>query len=349
MWQCTCDSPPVIDLTDSFGGESRIETPDLLRSTLSKWGWCHVSIDTSKLGKHDKQPFRGFVKMNLIGFFDEDELGALQGQDVVYRGRTAESGSSSAADAEPKQSLEVRRCSRANTPLHENMNTLHSIAEAVTRSLSIPKSTLLQEGPCRCSADGNSCSPGSSCNVDLLRMFLYDQADASTLGSSAHTDWGSWTVVWQDSVGGLQTYCPVHETYVDVEAMNESEVVYFVVHVGDVTSLALGHASREEGTRVSFPSPKHRVVSPNDENRISLVYFAYPPPSISLAQIETRLAGHPILNGEVSKTDYDSYYLLQNQTPGGQAEDPKNVYKRIRGMQLSECFEEKWEQVQRGD
>mmetsp|Transcript_20985 Transcript_20985/g.31824 ORF Transcript_20985/g.31824 Transcript_20985/m.31824 type:complete len:114 (+) Transcript_20985:931-1272(+) len=68
--------------------------------------------------------------------------------------------------------------------------------------------------------------------------------------------------------------------------------------MSNVTSLTLGHAaslscSKNErdgliGSHCArWPSPKDRVVSPTGLlPRASLVYFAYPPPGISLADIE---------------------------------------------------------------
>jgi hypothetical protein len=262
------------------------------------------------------------------------------------------------------------------------MNALHSIAVQVTKMLGLPKDTFLREAPCCCQEhqDADCCSSSDKCNGDLLRIFLYDPIAAkTTMGSSPHTDWGSWTVVWQDDVGGLQTYCPLHETYVDVKPPHtetDAELIHFVVHVGDVTSLALGHAAAaaemqqaknnddgsSTGKAVLFPSPRHRVICPQEDPRVSLVYFAYPPPYISLAEMEARLIveddntqnsilHNPADDGscqEAVVVMYDSYYLLQNQNPdGGEAEDPEQVYQRIRTKPLGECFQAKWEQVQR--
>jgi len=181
------------------------------------------------------------------------------------------------------------------------------------------------------------------CNVDLLRVFYYDvvpqqQGHDPILGSSPHTDWGSWTVVWQDHVGGLQTWCSDCQNWQTVEAQltnndnnddddDNNNLVRFVIHVGDTTSLALAHAatavatkpitsstsnttSTNTTTRTTttvktkattirnqpdiqsnhfFPSPKHRVLSPISEPRVSLVYFAYPPPGESLESLSRGL------------------------------------------------------------
>jgi hypothetical protein len=344
--QCLCSNPPVIDLTHALHSEadfSLSSTSSLLASALARWGWCHISVDAARQNR-----FPSFDRSNFIHLFD-DVNQLTQDKIMVYRGRSAESGSSVSVQAEPKQSLEVQRCCgqhQERTVLHDHVEAMHQIAVTVTKLLGMPNDTLLQEQPCHCDST-------SRCNVDLLRVFLYDPVGRTQLGSSPHTDWGSWTVVWQDDTGGLQAYCPHCKTYVNVEAPPvDSKLTRFVVHVGDVTSLALGHAaSSEESTAkhafesVSFPSPLHRVLCPEQEPRVSLVYFCYPPPSLSLREMEDRLA--QLARVTKATIDYGSYYLLRNQTPGGGVEDPKAVYQRIRAMPLSQVFEAKWAQVQR--
>lgn len=333
--RCTCQSPPVIDLTDVLDGAEDRTNQKFMRSTLAHWGWCHVSVKTSSLPC-------SFAKLNFVKNFEDDKIKLLLRQrGAIYRGRSAESGSSSSEQPEPKQSWEVQRCSNGlSTPLHKYMNVLHSIASAVTKVLLLPENTLLQERPCTC----NSQVDCAKCNIDLMRVFLYDPVHP-TLGSSPHTDWGSWTVVWQDTSGGLQTYCSEHDRYVDVIPPQGDAKVYFIVHVGDVTSLALAHASKE-GPLVAYPSPMHRVICPSSTTpRVSLVYFAYPPPTISLVEIENALENHSMVMD--SKICYDSYFLLQNQTTGSSLEDSEAVYRRIRTQGLCDVIRAKWDQVQR--
>jgi hypothetical protein len=383
---------------------------------------------------------------------------------VVYR--VAESGSPDAAMVEPKQSLEVQRCSCGrrrhhhcpnepsssfsflNDPPASNqeeekfvepavMATLHmmqawtdlfhQVACTVRQVLNFPKNVLLQEEPCR----GYSFSNPTNavvldnddvdrkanylpCSVDLLRAFYYETAAAATstnvtatgslspscsssssnnsrrnvsLGSNEHTDWGSFTIVWQDDVEGcLQTYCHACDSWNNVQVAqslrkklqhvtksnvnsddnddegmvknNSNNMLYLVVHVGDVTSLAIGqqgqqhhqqqpteiastnntdtfdekialsnaglaqrqenhgfvrcsnntiinsnnneayddykavHDTRTTTTKtVIWPSPRHRVCLPTEkqQRRASLVYFAYPPPDLSIETISQRL------------------------------------------------------------
>lgn len=202
------------------------------------------------------------------------------------------------------------------------------------------------------------------CNIDLLRVFRYDAVahDSKLTGSSPHSDWGTLTVVWQDEKGGLQTYCRACDTWSDVNASSllsvkststklmvdkdgRSSIASFFVHVGDFLSLATIMEDGEEGgenesSMPIWPSPRHRVlcrsvrldhtgeIEGGEDCRRSLVYFAYPPPGISLE--DARRVIMPIVKscssshegGEMTKDDtittpdrmYNWYSLLQDQS-----------------------------------
>jgi hypothetical protein len=67
-------------------------------------------------------------------------------------------------------------------------------------------------------------------------VFRYDAVDSSAqmMGSSPHSDWGTLTVVWQYTKGGLQTYCHSCASWSDVDASSSSSsMAYYFVHVGD--------------------------------------------------------------------------------------------------------------------
>ena len=174
--------------------------------------------------------------------------------------------------------------------------------------------------------------------LDLLRAFRYDPVSTvvdavngtaidnnnnnnptQSLGSSPHTDWGSWTVVWQDDDTDppcLQTYCYHCQKWNSVRSPpvlklksddhTTDTVANFIVHVGDMTSLCIRHAiQRVEVSRKSsssqlspahdvipdisniWPSPRHRVISPLHQYRHSLVYFVYPPPDTTTPALIT--------------------------------------------------------------
>lgn len=101
--------------------------------------------------------------------------------------------------------------------------TLSWIAQRVCHAMLVPEGALISKDPEE--------------SLDLLRVFRYYPTATTTtkseareviqvaspertqlLGSSEHTDWGSLTIVWQDDVGGLQTYCQVCNKWIDVDA-----------------------------------------------------------------------------------------------------------------------------------
>ena len=344
MHSCTCSSPPVVDLSHSSSAKQ-------LKEHLQTWGWAHV-VWTD----HEEKSLLNTLKnvKNEARKLFENPLRLPS--NIAYRGRAAESGSSTLQHVEPKQSLEVKRCcaSTEQTILHQWCRALHSVAVRVNQLLEIPENVLLQEKNCTCS------NLQSHCNIDLMRVFCYDTVTDRQLGSSPHTDWGSWTVVWQDNIGGLQAYCQTCKKYNDVKVPNKNynnNPVRFVVHVGDVISLSIGNATIRNSTvslttdaRVIFPSPQHRVVSPTDQERISLVYFSYPPPGMTLETIENSLAENAILPEDINSIDIDfsSYYILKNQTSGqGEGMTEVETYHSIRSTPLDKVFDTKWGQVQR--
>lgn len=190
------------------------------------------------------------------------------------------------------------------------------------------------------------CGDGKEEPLDLLRAFRYEPTGESatsstTLGSNPHTDWGSWTVVWQDTVGGLQTFQDGawYDVPADVSVTSSKEPeLQFVVHVGDVTSLVAG-----------YPSPLHRVTSPRFQHRHSLVYFMYPAPDMTLRGLmccEGSQKKEVLVDND--NAYYQHYSLLQDQSH--EVEERKaarEVLTEILDTQLGEVFRRKWAQVQR--
>jgi len=372
----------------------------LLLQNLRSYGWSHLSIDCSKIPATSPLCFYSECSNNL---WQHPKRGICKLFDPEFRAsnpfpqatfRTAESGSAGNASVEPKQSWESRRCffyngqkeDEGNPLLYQISHGLHSIISTVNYMLKLPPNLLIQETQeklmnesygCSCvGREQNATNKTGPCNVDLLRVFLYDKVeppncnknskneeknDNRILGSSPHTDWGSFTIVWQDTVGGLQTFCQTCQAWNNVQAFGlddeTSDILHFVVHVGDATSLAMAHScnaknafsisnddcNNSTGTqqqsssaspsqspkRVIFPSPKHRVLSPSTEPRASLVYFVYPPPGQSLSSLQKGLAEwwQSPSNGEstISSDDgsqkcaipYDEYFLLHDQSLDG--------------------------------
>ena len=324
--------------------------------------------------------------------------------EATYRGRCAESGSVAKVDdvgslasnrlGEPKQSWEMFRCQhkkqtpnpvefQASNPqrlkvMQDYMHALHYIA-------------LLLFSPCILNVPDNTfaCQRNQEAvsSMDLLRVFRYDALTSSieqrdNLGSSPHTDWGSLTVVWQDSKGGLQMYDYEQECWNDVEIapLKEGErVARFFIHVGDFTSLAMNAdtiADKENnaGRTKCWPSPLHRVLCPLEENennkeqqdrlansRCSLVYFVYPPSGKSIENAEFSLFGHgpPHLSTDAevnSNFPFSHYMLLEDQSvkvpscgldASSKEERARKVYCSIRRQAFDQVIREKWKQVQR--
>jgi hypothetical protein len=286
---------------------------------------------------------------------------------AIYR--QAESGA--VGTVEPKESLEV---SVNKLGLEDDESdtsrisgwcrALQQVAFQVTNALDLPPNLLL---------DANATT-----SLDLMRVFYYHAVDnhdddpkTPLLGSSPHTDWGSLTVVWQDDVGGLQTYCHACQTYRNVDPSESTttdeedettkhNVWNCIVHVGDVTSLALAATTTSESDDPSshqmmqWPSPKHRVVS-QDRLRTSLVYFGYPPPHLSLEDLRCGLAKWaPKIShcGSNSRSPpmpiaLDDYYLLKNQKSTESIVTAATVLQSIQNQPLGKFFADKWNQVQR--
>lgn len=108
------------------------------------------------------------------------------------------------------------------------------------------------------------CDGGDS--ISLVRLFHYLPADPAraSMGSSPHTDWGFLTLIAQDDVGGLEYQ---HEgRWVDVAPTSRSDQ-HFVVNGGDALRLM---------SRGRYISPVHRVLCPQQRDRLSFVFFYYP-------------------------------------------------------------------------
>jgi len=321
-------------------------------------------------------------------------------EEATFRGRTAESGDEQQSKPEPKLSWEFRRCLSARTAESKGNNdshnvptqdikwnylsnwteALHSVASVVIHSMDITQQVVLNEKSCNClrkimSNQNDETSSLGKCNVDLLRCFRYDavpdeEKDDQLLGSSSHTDWGSLTLVWQDDVGGLQTYCHACEKWTDVatpERQNNNtttssnnNTINLFVHVGDFLSLAT-HGQGMTHLPI-WPSPRHRVICPTKKRpdqsessqcRRSLVYFAYPPPNISLA------AAQKVVEPLICDDRYESFVMFQDYSllhdQSQQADQLLNgvnstnfeTYQNMRLRPFGEVISEKWDQVQR--
>jgi hypothetical protein len=214
--------------------------------------------------------------------------------------------------------------SGSSPPHHHRLDLPRAFLYEITppKQLS-PSGNIPQQNANHQSSSLSSSSPSS--NLEQLPIHP-DQADQDGVdefvwGSSPHSDWGAFTVIWQDEVGGLCLQCPRCGTWRPVppsatglisELKDNNEVVHLIILVGDLTSLAmnlqaqqasaeLGLAAARSAPQDSFPSlsrrrttttarespfwpsPRHGVLCPQQgPPRASLVYFCYPPPHQTL-------------------------------------------------------------------
>lgn len=357
------------------------EVEDEIESLFS-----HTLLDTADLNG-------GLVKVPIKNPSSPNIKSQYMGEVATFRGRTAESGDEQ-SNPEPKLSWEFCRCHSARTEEWKNddvdrshdvendmswnhlsnwTNALHSVAAVVIKSIGISQQVVLNEKDCDCLSKSISRQNDSNllqekCNVDLLRCFRYDAISADDigdqLGSSSHTDWGSLTLVWQDDKGGLQTYCQTCEKWSDVAAPERrnstSKTIHLFVHVGDFLSLAT-HGEGMAHLPI-WPSPRHRVICPTKQPdqseesqcRRSLVYFAYPPPNISLAAAQKVVEPLIFDDSCESTAVFQDYSLLHNQSQQQQADQLNGgsstnfeTYEKMRKRPFGEVIQEKWDQVQR--
>jgi isopenicillin N synthase-like dioxygenase len=102
--------------------------------------------------------------------------------------------------------------------------------------------------------------------VSVFRMIHYPpqaaRSSEAQQGAGAHTDYGCITLLYQDSVGGLQVQSRQGD-WIDAPPIPET----FVVNIGDMMA-------RWSNDR--YRSTPHRVVSPKDADRYSMPFFAEP-------------------------------------------------------------------------
>jgi hypothetical protein len=218
---------------------------------------------------------------------------------------------------------------------------LHTVIRHIMVQLQLPTTHLIVQNSSTNDESKGAKSTPTSQPLDILRAFRYEPIHVDTsgthhtklplngsqLGSSPHTDWGSWTGVWQDDTNPpcLQTYChhcqkwnsiPSPPTPLSPTSMYDDEIddntqtnrcsnlsneAYFIVHVGDLTSLSIRQAihqlslSRKSSNTIPIadiwpsPLPRHRVLLPINQYRHSLVYFVYPPNTTTPALITDSL------------------------------------------------------------
>lgn len=374
-FDCTCREPREVVLSDDDDESTHQTNKSIFIENLQTLGWSPLVIANT--------PFPSPSQEEILSIFrrrrdrQQSNSGTQIESDVTFI--ASESGSSEGT-IEPKESLEVQlsKCSETNNNAKENNGgeTENNIDDDIVKNWCRALSWIAHK-VCWELLDfpGNAVLPSDpKDSLDLLRVFHYyavGESSTPTLGSSEHTDWGSLTVVWQDCVGGLQTYCRKRQKWINVKASKEeatktqSNRWECIVHVGDMSSLVLNQSSSLLNGKDSansttkslvshpWPSPRHRVQSHPLKERVSLVYFGYPPRDLSLGAIQKRLEeGWPHSSTRGKRLPLSEYFLLRNQSSGAAQSDKESeanrLFETMWKLPVQEIVRLKWEQVSRG-
>jgi isopenicillin N synthase-like dioxygenase len=117
------------------------------------------------------------------------------------------------------------------------------------------------------------------------------QADEAQFGVAPHTDYGCITLLWQDSIGGLQVREIANGTWIDAPPMPGT----FVVNVGDL----LARWSNDR-----FRSTLHRVINRSGRERYSIATFYDPTYGADVDPRELGAAGDTPRYAPVAAGDY---------------------------------------------
>lgn len=353
----------------------------LLLHNLQHCGWSPISILVKAKNNANEKWIQAPTK--------EAVLESMMNQHLPrFIHRTAESGAKGGTFVEPKESLELKRSDvvlgtkQESSLVDEWCWAMSEIAHSVSQLLELPTNTLLvqededDEGTKKDEKKDDAVSGDTHDNcLDLMRVFSYHQTpDGPQLGSSPHTDWGSWTIVWQDNVGGLETYSRENQQWEPVptvssnttyDSVDSAAIWHCIVHVGDMASLALQKSPSDKevspdnqaSTCYYWPSPEHRVQTSITQKRASLVYFGYPPANTSILEIRQRLKDwKPSCRG--SPLPLTEYYLLQNQSSStnetmedsnAKERQLQEYYEKLEKLSIQEVIQAKWNQVQRSN
>ncbi|HEY9852311.1 MAG TPA: 2OG-Fe(II) oxygenase family protein [Leptolyngbyaceae cyanobacterium] len=132
-----------------------------------------------------------------------------------------------------------------------------------------------------------------------LRLLHYPPLKESSkpgqIRAGEHSDYGSFTLLFQDEVGGLEV-CTVNEEWVAAPSIPGT----IVVNTGDLMQRWTNHV---------FCSTKHRVIIPNDDrinlSRYSIAFFCHPNNDTQISCIEScQDINHPPLYSPISAGDY---------------------------------------------
>ncbi len=127
--------------------------------------------------------------------------------------------------------------------------------------------------------------------------------DATQWSFSPHTDYGSFTLVFQDELGGLQVRNAAGD-WIDVAPVPDTRIF----NIGDLFALA---------TNDLYTSNLHRVANFTDRDRVSVTFFVGPPSDAEISCLETcQGPGNPPRYSPVNAADYTRALVEQYHRTG---------------------------------
>ncbi|HWE74491.1 MAG TPA: 2OG-Fe(II) oxygenase family protein [Stellaceae bacterium] len=129
------------------------------------------------------------------------------------------------------------------------------------------------------------------------------ETDTARWSFSPHTDYGAFTLLLQDRLGGLQVRNAAGE-WIDVTPLDGS----FVINIGDMFAM---------WTNDLYKSSLHRVMNFNDAERLSLALFTYPQGRTEIACLPScRSADNPPRYQPVQAEAYNRILVEQASRAG---------------------------------
>tara|TARA_Y100001934_G_scaffold279923_1_gene385118 strand:- start:1202 stop:2233 length:1032 start_codon:yes stop_codon:yes gene_type:complete len=141
--------------------------------------------------------------------------------------------------------------------------------------------------------------------LDICRLLQYPPQEAvldeDQIGTGAHSDFDCFTILWQDTNGGLQA---LRRDGIWIDALPIPET--FLVNVGDML---------QRWTNGKYVSTVHRVINRSGNRRNSMVFFAAPDYETKIDCIPSCLENgeapkhHPVTSGEYIVSRYEEVLI----------------------------------------
>ena len=141
--------------------------------------------------------------------------------------------------------------------------------------------------------------------LDICRLLQYppqkEVLDEDQIGTGAHSDFDCFTILWQDSNGGLQA---LRRDGIWIDALPIPDT--FLVNVGDML---------ERWTNGKYVSTVHRVINRSGNQRNSMVFFAAPDYETNIDCIPSCLENGeapkdaPVTSGEYIVSRYEEVLI----------------------------------------